>query len=196
MFLIDGSRDATAEFNNVKELIGRLVQTMDVGQDNTRVAVIQYSEDPNVEFLLNAHSTKDEVQSAVRRIRPKGGSSVKVGNALEYVSKNIFTRPAGSRIEEQVPQFLILTSSGPSSDDVDEGARQIRASSVVPFLIGKNIDSEEAGKIALSKDFIYGVSSFRELPTLEQRLLSSVTTLDQDKIKVIYETVPSVTAGN
>ncbi|KAM5152433.1 collagen alpha-3(VI) chain [Mantella aurantiaca] len=194
VFLIDGSRDATSEFNNVKELIGRLVQTIDVGQDNTRVAVIQYSEDPNVEFLLNAHSTKDEVQSAVRRIRPKGGSSVNIGSALEYVSKNIFTRPAGSRIEEQVPQFLILTSSGPSSDDIDEGARQIRASSVVPFLIGKNIDSEEASKIALSKDFIYGVSSFRELPTLEQRLLSSVTTLDQEKIKVIYETVPGVTA--
>lgn len=196
MFLIDGSRDATPEFTNVKELIGRLVETMDVSQDNTRVAVIQYSEDPSIEFLLNAHSTKDEVQNAVRRIRPKGGSSVNIGNALEYVSKNIFTRPSGSRIEEQVPQFLILTSSGPSSDDIDEGARQIKASSVVPYLIAKNIDSEEANKITLSKDFIYEVSSFRELPTLEQRLLSSVTNLDREGIKVIYENVPRVTTGN
>ncbi|XP_040213456.1 collagen alpha-3(VI) chain isoform X3 [Rana temporaria] len=193
VFLIDGSRDATPEFTNVKELIGRLVETMDVSQDNTRVAVIQYSEDPSIEFLLNAHSTKDEVQSAVRRIRPKGGSSVNIGNALEYVSKNIFTRPSGSRIEEQVPQFLILTSSGPSSDDIDEGARQIKASSVVPYLIAKNVDSEEANKITLSKDFIYEVSSFRELPTLEQRLLSSVTNLDRERIKVIYENVPRVT---
>lgn len=168
---------------------------MDVSQDDTRVAVIQFSEDPKVEFLLNAHSTKDEVQSAVRRIRPKGGSSSNIGNALEYVSKNIFTRPAGSRLEEQVPQFLILTSSGPSSDNIDEGARQIKASSVVPFLIGKNIDSEEANKIALSKEFIYGVSSFRELPNLDQSLLTSVTSLDQDKIRVIYEKIPGVIVG-
>nr|DBA19948.1 TPA: hypothetical protein GDO54_015703 [Pyxicephalus adspersus] len=192
VFLIDGSRGATSEFNNVKELIGHLVEKMDVSQDNTRVAVIQYSEVPSVEFLLNAHSTKDEVQNAVRRMKPKGGSSANIGNALEYVSKNIFSRPAGSRIEEQVPQFLILASSGPSSDDIDEGARQIKASSVVPYLIGKNMDSKQANKIALTKDFIYEVSSFRELPTLEQRLLTSVTTLDQEGIKKIYERVPAV----
>ncbi|XP_018415447.1 PREDICTED: collagen alpha-3(VI) chain [Nanorana parkeri] len=193
VFLIDGSRDATPEFNNVKELIGRLVETLDVSQDNTRVAVIQFSEDPKVEFLLNAHSTKDEVQSAVRRIRPKGGSSANIGNALEYVSKNIFTRPAGSRVEEQVPQFLILTSSGPSSDNIDEGARQIKSSSIVPFLIGKNIDSEEASKITLNKEFIYGVSSFRELPNLDESLLTSVTTLDQEKISKIYKQITVVT---
>ncbi|KAM9305123.1 collagen alpha-3(VI) chain [Gastrophryne carolinensis] len=182
VFLVDGSRGATPEFNNVKELIGRIVEKMDVSPDSTRVAVVQYSEDPKVEFLLNAYSTKDEVQNAVRRIQPKGGSSTNTGNALEYVSKNIFTRPSGSRIEERVPQFLILTSSGPSSDDVEEGGRRVKSSSVVPFMIGKNIDNEEARKITFGQNFIYGVSSFRELPTIEQQMLTSVTTLDQDKI--------------
>ncbi|XP_040295825.1 collagen alpha-3(VI) chain isoform X6 [Bufo bufo] len=182
VFLVDGSKGAAPEFNNVKGLIERLVATMDVSPDTTRVAVVQYSDDPRVEFLLNAHSTKDEVQSAVRRIRPTGGSSVNTGSALEYVSKNIFTRPSGSRIEEQVPQFLIVTSSGPSSDDVDEGARTIKESSVVPFLIGKNVDNEEAIKITFGQNFIHSVSSFQELPSLEQRLISTVTNLNQEKI--------------
>lgn len=182
VFLVDGSRGATADFNNVKGLIERIVATMDVSQDTTRIAVVQYSDDPKVEFLLNAHSTKDEVQSAVRRIRPKGGSSLNTGNALEYVSKNIFTRPSGSRIEEQVPQFLIVASSGPSSDDVGDGARTVKESSVVPFLIGKNIDSDEASKITFGQNFIYTVSSFQELPSVEQQLISSVTSLDQEKI--------------
>ncbi|XP_063789282.1 collagen alpha-3(VI) chain isoform X1 [Pseudophryne corroboree] len=185
VFLVDGSRDATPEFRNVKELISRIVDTMDVNPDSTRVAVVQYSEDPKVEFLLNALSTKDEVKNAVRRMNPKGGSSVNTGNALEYVSKNIFTRPSGSRIEEQVPQFLIVTSSGPSSDDVEEGAKQVKESAVVPYLIGKNINTEEASKITFGQDFIYRVSSFQELPALEQRLLSSVTSLDHEKITEI-----------
>ncbi|KAM4025434.1 collagen alpha-3(VI) chain [Anomaloglossus baeobatrachus] len=182
VFLVDGSRGAASEFNNVKGLIERVVAAMDVSPDTTRVAVVQYSEDPKVEFLLNAHSTKEEVQSAIRRIRPKGGSTVNTGNALEYVSKNIFTRPSGSRIEEQVPQFLIVASSGPSSDDVGEGARTVKESSVFPFMIGKNIDNEEASKITFGQNFIYSVSSFQELPAMEQRFLSSVTSLDQEKI--------------
>lgn len=169
---------------------------MDVSQDTTRIAVVQYSDDPKVEFLLNAHSTKDEVQSAVRRIRPKGGSSLNTGNALEYVSKNIFTRPSGSRIEEQVPQFLIVASSGPSSDDVGDGARTVKESSVVPFLIGKNIDSDEASKITFGQNFIYTVSSFQELPSVEQQLISSVTSLDQEKITELILRQSGVPSGN
>ncbi|KAG8432574.1 hypothetical protein GDO86_017000 [Hymenochirus boettgeri] len=193
VFLVDGSRAATPEFNNIKELIGKVVERLDVSPDNTRVSVVQYSGDPKVEFLLNAHSTKDEVMGAVRRIRPKGGNVANTGNALEYVSKNIFTRPAGSRIEEQVPQILIVASSGPSSDDVVEGARQIKESAVVPFVIGKNIDTEEAKKITLTQDFIIPVKNFREVPNFEQTLLHPVTTLTTEQITTIFDgTIPDL----
>ncbi|KAM8934133.1 collagen alpha-3(VI) chain [Pelodytes ibericus] len=187
VFLIDGSRDAAREFDNVRELIGKIVERMDVSPENTRVGVVQYSNDARADFLLNAHSTKEEVQNAVSRLRPKGGSVVNTGSALEYVSRNIFTKPAGSRIEEQVPQFLIVTSSGPSADDVEEGSRRIKESALVPFLIGKNVDAEEAKKITLGQDFVFSVSSFRELPSLEQKLLTSVTTLNPEQITTIYE---------
>ncbi|XP_056389375.1 collagen alpha-3(VI) chain [Hyla sarda] len=194
VFLVDGSRGAAAEFNNVKTLIERIVDTMDVSPDTTRFAVVQYSDDPRAEFLLNVHSTKEEVQSAVRRMRPKGGTSVNTGNALEYVSKTIFTRPSGSRIEEKVPQFLIVASSGPSSDDVEDGARAVKESSVFPFLIGKNIDSEEASKITFGPNYIYSVSSFQELPSLEQKLVSSVTSLDHDEITELILRQPGLPA--
>ncbi|KAM4606910.1 collagen alpha-3(VI) chain isoform 2-T2 [Discoglossus pictus] len=188
VFLVDGSRGAAPEFSQIRDLISKIVERLDVSSDATRVAIVQYSEDPKVEFLLNAHSTKEEVQSAVRRMRPKGGSSPNTGNALEYLSKNIFTRPSGSRIEEQVPQFLIITSSGPSADDVGEGARQVKESAVVPFLIGKNVDTEEAKKVTLSQEFIFPVSSFRELQTLEQKLLTPITSLNMEQIRTLIET--------
>uniref|UniRef100_A0A5F9C4J3 VWFA domain-containing protein n=1 Tax=Oryctolagus cuniculus TaxID=9986 RepID=A0A5F9C4J3_RABIT len=129
VFLIDGSQNAGPEFQYIRTLIERLVEYLDVGFDTTRVAVIQFSEDPKVEFLLNAHSSKDEVQSAVRRLRPKGGRQLNVGGALEYVSRNIFKRPLGSRIEEGVPQFLVLVSSGKPDDEVDRRAVPSEASS-------------------------------------------------------------------
>ncbi|XP_054556154.1 collagen alpha-3(VI) chain isoform X2 [Talpa occidentalis] len=185
VFLIDGSQGAGPEFQHIRALIERLVDYLDVGFDTTRVAVIQFSEDPRVEFLLNAHTSKDEVLNAVRQLRPKGGRQVNLGGALEYVSKNIFKRPLGSRIEEGVPQFLVLVSSGKSTDEVDEAAVELKQFGVAPFAVAKNADQEELVKISLSPEYVFSVSTFRELPSLEQKLLTPITTLTSEQIQKI-----------
>ncbi|XP_043361669.1 LOW QUALITY PROTEIN: collagen alpha-3(VI) chain [Dermochelys coriacea] len=198
VFLIDGSQFVTSEFNLIRGLIERLVNSLDVGFDATRVAVIQFSDDPKVEFLLNAYSSKDEVLSAVRRLRPKFGQRVNVGAALEYVLKNIFTRPSGSRIEEGVPQFLILLYSRPSADEVEDPALQIKVTGVAPLTIAKNVDPEELTKISLSPEYIFSVRSFQELPSLDQKLLTPIRTLTSDQIQRLLEDikVPSELDGN
>ncbi|XP_057600202.1 collagen alpha-3(VI) chain isoform X3 [Hippopotamus amphibius kiboko] len=183
VFLIDGSQSAGPEFQYIRTLIERLVDSLDVGFDTTRVAVIQFSEDPRVEFLLNAHSSKDEVQNAVRRLRPKGGRQINIGGALEYVAKNIFKRPLGSRIEEGVPQFLVLISSGNSDDEVDDSAVELKQFGVAPLTIARNADQEQLVKISLSPEYVFSVSTFRELPSLEQKLLTPITTLTSEQVQ-------------
>uniref|UniRef100_A0A452F573 Collagen alpha-3(VI) chain n=1 Tax=Capra hircus TaxID=9925 RepID=A0A452F573_CAPHI len=183
VFLIDGSQSAGPEFQYIRTLIERLVDYLDVGFDTTRVAVIQFSDDPRVEFLLNVHSSKDEVQNAVRRLRPKGGRQVNVGGALEYVARNIFKRPLGSRIEEGVPQFLVLISSGKSDDEVDDSAVELKQFGVAPITIARNVDQEELVKISLSPEYVFSVNTFRELPSLEQKLLTPITTLTAGQIQ-------------
>lgn len=190
VFLIDGSQRAGPEFQYIRTLIERLVDSLDVGFHTTRVAVIQFSEDPRVEFLLNAYTSKDEVRNAVRRLRPKGGRQVNLGGALEYVSKNIFKRPLGSRIEEGVPQFLVLVSSGKSGDEVDDAAVELKQSGVAPLAIAKNVDQEELVKISLSPEYVFSVSTFRELPGLEQKLLTPITTLTSEQIQQMLASTP------
>lgn len=185
VFLIDGSQNAGPEFQHIRTLIERLVEYLDIGFDTTRVAVIQFSEDSKMEFPLNAHFSKDEVQNAVRRLRPKGGRQVYIGNALEYVLKNIFQRPLGSRIEEGVPQFLVLISSGKSADEVDDSAVELKQFGVAPLTIARHADQEELVKISLSPEYVYSVSTFRELPRLEQKLLTPITTLTSQQIQQI-----------
>lgn len=162
---------------------------MNVGSDATRVAVIQFSDNPKVEFLLNEHSTKEEVLAAVRRLSPRGGRQVNLGSALEYVSKNIFTRPSGSRIEEGAPQFLILLYSHRSHDDTENPVHLIKQIGVAPLPIGKNVDPEELIKIALGPDYIFQVSTYQDLPSLEQKILTPLTTLTTQQIqKIITDT--------
>ncbi|XP_056351717.1 collagen alpha-3(VI) chain isoform X2 [Oenanthe melanoleuca] len=183
VFLVDGSRYAAQEFYLVRDLIGRIVSNLDVGIDTTRISVVQFSEHPHVEFLLNTHSTKDEVQSAVRQLRSKGGQLVNVGEALEFVAKTIFTRPSGSRIEEGVPQFLVILSSRKSDDDFEYPSLQVKQVGVAPMMIAKNVDTEEMIQISLSPEYVFQVSSFQELPSLEQKLLTPIETLTVDQIR-------------
>uniref|UniRef100_A0A8U8BHH8 Collagen alpha-3(VI) chain n=1 Tax=Geospiza parvula TaxID=87175 RepID=A0A8U8BHH8_GEOPR len=183
VFLVDGSRYAAQEFYLVRDLIGRIVNNLDVGIDTTRISVVQFSEHPHVEFLLNTHSTKDEVQNAVRQLRSKGGQLVNVGEALEFVARTIFTRPSGSRIEEGVPQFLVILSSRKSDDDFEYPSLQVKQVGVAPMMIAKNVDTEEMIQISLSPEYVFQVSSFQELPSLEQKLLTPIETLTVDQIR-------------
>uniref|UniRef100_A0A8C3UB75 Collagen alpha-3(VI) chain n=1 Tax=Catharus ustulatus TaxID=91951 RepID=A0A8C3UB75_CATUS len=198
VFLVDGSRSAAQEFYLVRDLIGRIVSNLDVGIDTTRISVVQFSDHPHVEFLLNTHSTKDEVQSAVRQLRAKGGQLVNVGEALEFVAKTIFTRPSGSRIEEGVPQFLVILSSHKSDDDFEYPSLQVKQVGVAPMMIAKNVDTEEMIQISLSPEYIFQVSSFQELPSLEQKLLTPIETLTVDQIRRLLGDVqpPVVVSGD
>ncbi|RXM30018.1 Collagen alpha-3(VI) chain [Acipenser ruthenus] len=191
VFLVDGTSAVRNDLGSIRDLITRVVNQLDVGLDKVRISVVQYSDDAKVEFLLNEHSTKEEVLSAVKRIRNKGGNKLNTGKALEYVSRNIFQRFAGSRIEESVPQFLILLTGGRSADDVFDPAERLKKNYVAPFTIGaKNADEEELKLISLSPEYSYTVNEFRDLTNIDQQLLISVKTLSDTDIR---QKIPPVT---
>ncbi|KAF6113262.1 collagen type VI alpha 3 chain [Phyllostomus discolor] len=192
VFLVDGSLRAGPEFQYIRTLMERLVDSLDVGFDTTRVAVIQFGEEqPKVEFLLNAYSSREEVRNAVRQLRPRGGRRVDIGSALDFVSKNIFKRPLGSRIEEGVPQFLVLVSAGQSGDEMDEPAAELKRSGVAPIAVARNMDPQELVKVSLSPEYVFSVSTFRELPRLEQKLLTPIATLTSQQIRQRLASIPS-----
>lgn len=171
-------------------MITRVVDKLDVGLDRVRVSVVQYSNDPSLEFLLNEHSTKSEVKQAVGRLRSRGGDLLNTGRAMDWVSRNIFQRSAGSRVEEGVPQFLILVTGGRSTDDVSQQADQLKRNQVAPLAIGsRNADMEELRRISLKPELVYSVDNFRQLSRVEPQLLRSVETISITDIRGYVPTV-------
>ncbi|XP_068602082.1 collagen alpha-3(VI) chain [Brachionichthys hirsutus] len=191
VFLIDGTTAVRSEFAAIREMIRRVIERLDVGLDKVRISVVQYSDDPKLEFLLNEYSTKDEVRQAVGKLRSKGGNLLNTGQALEWVSRNIYQRSAGSRIEDGVPQFLIVVTGGKSTDDVSTAADQLKRNQVAPLAIGsKNADPDELKQIALKPDLVYTVDSFQQLPRVESQLINSVKTISTaDIINYVPPTV-------
>nr|XP_033473502.1 collagen alpha-3(VI) chain-like isoform X4 [Epinephelus lanceolatus] len=195
VFLIDGTTAVRSEFPSIREMIRRVVEKLDVGLDKVRISVVQYSDDARADFLLNEYSTKDEVRQAVTRLRSRGGTRLNTGRALEWVYRNIYQRAAGSRIEDGVPQFLILVTGGKSTDDVSTAADQLKRNQVAPLAIGsRNADPDELRKISLKPELIYRVDSFQQLPRVESQLIDSVKTISTADIISSY-TTPAVDIG-
>ncbi|TRZ02736.1 hypothetical protein DNTS_005421 [Danionella cerebrum] len=191
VFLIDGTSKMRNEFPAIRDMVQRVVEKLDVGLDNVRVSVVQYSDDPRLEFLLNEHSTKEEVRQAIRNMRSKGGNELNTGQALEWVSKTVFQRSAGSRVEEGIPQFLILVTGGKSNDDVSGPATQLKLSHVAPLAVGAHTaDPEELKLISFNPELTYTIRDFQQLPRVEQQLLAKVSTMTKEEIST--PTVPIV----
>ncbi|KAM8856608.1 collagen alpha-3(VI) chain-like isoform 3-T3 [Spinachia spinachia] len=186
VFLIDGTTTVRNEFPSIREMITRVVEKLDVGLDKVRISVVQYSDVPKLEFLLNEFSTKDEVRQAVTKLQSKGGDRLNTGAALEWVYRNIYQRSAGSRIEDGVPQFLILVTGGKSTDDVSTSAKQLKRNQVAPLAIGsRNADPDELRLISLKPELVYTVDSFRQLSRVESQLIDSVKTISTTDIRKV-----------
>uniref|UniRef100_A0A3Q1GHV9 Collagen type VI alpha 3 chain n=1 Tax=Acanthochromis polyacanthus TaxID=80966 RepID=A0A3Q1GHV9_9TELE len=186
VFLIDGTSAVRSEFPSIRDMIRRVVENLDIGLDKVRVSVVQYSDEPKTEFLLNELSSKNEVRQAVMRLRSKGGNRLNTGQAIEFVGRNIYQRAAGSRIEDGVPQFLILVTGGKSADDVSAPAEQLKRNQVAPLAIGsRNADPDELKQISLKPELAYTVDSFQQLPRVESQIIESVKTISTADISYV-----------
>ncbi|XP_055493645.1 uncharacterized protein col6a3 isoform X3 [Leucoraja erinacea] len=175
VFLIDGSSSMGRSFISVREFLIKIIEEFDVGPDTDQVAVAQYSSDARLEFGLNVHSTKDKLLSAVKRLRFKTGRLLNTGAALEFVTRNVFTPAAGSRRDAGAAQILVLITAGRSRDNVGPGAEAVRQAGVVPIAIGaKSADTSEMQLITSDPDSAFKLSSFQELQSIQQQLLSKV----------------------
>ncbi|XP_028648509.2 collagen alpha-3(VI) chain-like [Erpetoichthys calabaricus] len=185
VFLLDGSDDASNTFAAVRDFVLSVVQSLDVAENQDRVAVVQYSNTPAADFHLNSYSTKESVLKAVRNLKAKGGTPHYTGAALQYVKDNLFTPSAGSRHLEGVPQILVVLASERSRDAIRGPAAALKRQGVVTFGIGtRDANILEMQTLSTEPSNAFTVSDFGDLPNIQQQLL----------IKVARQTAPDSSA--
>lgn len=184
VFLIDGSDGVRRGFPLLKAFVQRVVESLDIGRDRVRVAVAQYSNTIQPEFLLDTHEDKADLVSAIQQLKLMGGSPLNTGAALDYLIKNVFTVSSGSRIAEGVPQFLILLTADRSQDDVRRPSVVLKTSGTVPFGIGiGNADLTELQTISFLPDFAISVPDFSQLDSVQQVVSNRVIRLTKQEIE-------------
>lgn len=161
-----------------------------------RIGVVQFSNNVFPEFYLKTHKSKNAVLQAIRRLRLRGGSPVNAGKALDYVVKNYFIKSAGSRIEDGVPQHLIVILGDRSQDDVNRPANVIVSSNIKPLGVGaRNVDRDQLQIITNDPERVLVVQDFTGLPTLEKKVQSILEELPIPTTETPGYLVPGKTAA-
>lgn len=191
IFLIDGSNNIGAvTFAAFRDFVSNFIERLSVGAEQTRIGVVTYSDRPRTVFSLNSYSRKVDILDAMKALSFVGGEEANLGEALDFVVQNHFTQAGGSRIEEDVPQILVLISGSESSDDIREGVLAIKQASVFSFCIGvQKADNAELQQIATDGSFVFTALDTRNLGELEELLLPNVVGVAQ---RVILLDVPTI----
>ncbi|XP_072434860.1 uncharacterized protein [Chiloscyllium punctatum] len=204
VFLIDGSDNVgNTNLPYVKDFITRIIRNLDVGHDRVRVGLAQYSDDTEAEFYLNTYTSEADLLSHIRSLILRGGTTVNTGSALDFATKYFFSRAAGSRIKENIPQFLILVTSGRSDDDVEAPSDALKRAAVMTFAVGvRHTDPAQLEEMAIDPSLIFSVKDFHSLPDLLNQMIIPLTTLtvptiiiEEPTIKPEEELVPIVKAS-
>lgn len=77
VFLVDGSWSVGREnFKHIRSFIASLAGAFDIGEDKTRVAVVQYSTDTRTEFPLTRYNRRGDLLQAINSLPYKGGNTM------------------------------------------------------------------------------------------------------------------------
>nr|XP_040055050.1 collagen alpha-1(XII) chain isoform X2 [Gasterosteus aculeatus aculeatus] len=175
VFLVDGSWSVGREnFKHIRSFIASLAGAFDIGEEKTRVAVVQYSTDTRTEFPLTRYSRRGDLLQAINNLPYKGGNTM-TGDAIDYLLQNIFTEAAGSR--KGFPKVAMIITDGKSQDPVEEYAKRLRNIGVEIFVLGiKGADEDELREMASTPHnrHMYNVPDFEGIQEVQKKIIEEV----------------------
>ncbi|GCC24847.1 collagen alpha-6(VI) chain-like [Chiloscyllium punctatum] len=177
VLVVDGSTSVSDEnFEEVREFLNTFVNGLDIAENKVRIGLVQYSDDPKTEFLLNQYSSKSDVLNYLQRLQQKRGRT-DTRRTLEFLQNQHFVPAAGSRAAENVQQIVILVTDGDSITEVDDAANRLRNSGVTIYVIGINIQGKKEFQDISSRPvqrYAYYVANFLGMKEISNKILESV----------------------
>ncbi|CDQ71232.1 unnamed protein product [Oncorhynchus mykiss] len=182
VFMVDGSSYiGGANFPYVRDFIAGVVNQLDVRPDRVRIGLMQFAENPKIEFYLNTHNTKQDVLASLGELRLMGGSALNTGAAMDYALTNMFQASTGSRKRQGVQQVLLLITGGPSQDEVKRIADKVAVAGVLTFTVSAGQADEDYLKtVAFVPNLAYHESRFADLPSVVEQIMTPLTTVVGD----------------
>ncbi|XP_048063557.1 matrilin-3a isoform X7 [Megalobrama amblycephala] len=188
VFIIDSSRSVRpGEFEKVKIFLADMVDTLDVGPDATRVAVVNYASTVKIEFLLKNHLTKDSIKQAINRIEPLAAGTM-TGMAIKKAMDEAFTEKSGARPKSKnISKVAIIVTDGRPQDQVEEVSAAARASGIEIYAVGVDRADMRSLKLMASnplEDHVFYVETYGVIEKLTSKFRE---TLCEVKVEIVQD---------
>lgn len=162
-FVIDGSGSieqyGRGNFKRCLNFVMNMVRAFQISPRRTRVAAVVFSSSPRRIFSLRSYRNKQQVLTAISRIRyPRGGT--KTGRALNYVRRYVIKKNRRRKV-------LIVMTDGMSYDRVRGPAAALKRMGVriFAFGIGRKFKMSQLLQIAHNRAHVF-TASFRTMNTV------------------------------
>lgn len=189
VFLVDGSNYIGGNWPYVRDFIINVVNQLDVRPDRAQIGLLQFAENPKIEFYLNTYQNREDVVNKISQVRLTGGSVLNTGAAMKHALSRMFVQSAGSRRRQGVQQVLVLITGGPAQDDVKIVADQLALAGVLTFTVSSGqADDALLKTVAFVPDLAYHDTRFSYLPAMAELIMPKLITVVGDTSVVIEET--------
>nr|XP_021381138.1 matrilin-3 [Lonchura striata domestica] len=173
VFIVDSSRSVRPEeFEKVKIFLSEMIDTLDVGERTTRVAVMNYASAVKVEFPLRTYFDKASMKEAVSRIEPLSAGTM-TGLAIQTAVEEVFTEEMGTRPAAfNIPRVVIVVTDGRPQDQVQDVAASARTAGIEIYAVGVGRADMQSLRIMASEpldEHVFYVETYGVIEKLTSR---------------------------
>ncbi|KAI6194473.1 hypothetical protein M3Y96_01128600 [Aphelenchoides besseyi] len=179
VFLIDGSGSIGANVfrDEVLRFVREFIELFEIGMDNTRVGLIQYSDQIRHEFDLGQLENKEELKDAILQTEYLTGLT-RTGAAIKHMTVEGFSERRGARpVSSDVSRVAIVITDGRSQDNVSQSSFDARHFSQINlFAVGvtDHVLPSELETIAGVANRAFLVKTFKDLDTRLRALIQKI----------------------
>ena len=161
-FVLDTSGSiSSTSFQYVREFIEDIVLEMNIGPNNSRVAVILFDDSASLYFNLNRFTDKDSLISSIRSL-PYSGGGTDIPDALNLLRTTAQDGSLGIRSDNR--QIAIFLTDGQGGDVIPAVNALVAANIFQVYSVG--VDNARLDQLNLiasnNSDFVYYHSTFTE----------------------------------
>ncbi|XP_063006630.1 matrilin-3, partial [Melospiza melodia melodia] len=182
LFIVDSSRSVRPEeFEKVKLFLSEMIDTLDVGERTTRVAVVNYASTVRVEFPLRTHFDRASLKEAVSRIAPLSAGTM-TGLAIRTAMEEVFTEEMGARPAAfSIPRVVIVVTDGRPQDQVQGVAASARTAGIEIYAVGVGRADVQSLRMMASEpldEHVFYVETYGVIEKLTSRFRETFCAVD------------------
>uniref|UniRef100_A0A8C4XKZ4 Matrilin 3 n=1 Tax=Falco tinnunculus TaxID=100819 RepID=A0A8C4XKZ4_FALTI len=182
VFIIDSSRSVRPEeFEKVKIFLSEMIDTLDVGERTTRVAVMNYASTVKVEFPLRTYFDKASMKEAISHIKPLSAGTM-TGLAIQTAMDEVFTEEMGTRPATfNIPKVVIVVTDGRPQDQVQDVAASARTAGIEIYAVGVDRADMQSLRVMASEpldEHVFYVETYGVIEKLTSKFRETFCAVD------------------